>query len=48
MAMVYQGANASASSVSRLLRCGEDLRQLPEVLGGGGEEEFVVGAARAA
>ena len=36
------------SGFSRLLRGGKDLRQLPEVLGGGGEEEFVVCAARAA
>lgn len=35
------------SGFSRLLRCGKDLRQLPEVLGGGGEEEFIVCAARA-
>ena len=26
----------------RLLRCGKDLRQFAEVLGGGGEEECVV------
>jgi hypothetical protein len=33
------------SCFSRLLRCGKDLRQFPEVLGGGGEEEFVICAA---
>ncbi len=26
-----------------LLRCGKDLRQFAEVLGGGGEEEFIIG-----
>jgi len=36
------------SGFSRLLRCGKDLRQLAEVLGGGGEEKFVVCAAWAA
>jgi len=33
------------SGFSRLLRCGKYLGQLPEVLGGGGEEKFVVFAA---
>ena len=28
-----------------MLRCGKDFRQFPEVLGGGGEEEFVARAA---
>ena len=36
------------SGLSRLLRCRKDLRQFPEVLGGGGEEEFVVRATGAA
>jgi hypothetical protein len=36
------------SGFSRLLRCGKDLGQFPEVLGGGGEEEFVICAAWAA
>ena len=30
------------SGFSRLLRCGKDLGQFAEVLGGGGEEEFVI------
>jgi len=30
------------SGFSRLLRCRKDLGQFPEVLGGGGEEEFVI------
>ena len=34
------------SGFSRLLRCGKDLGQFAEVLGGGSEEEFVVCAAR--
>ncbi|WP_217807697.1 hypothetical protein, partial [Roseovarius litorisediminis] len=29
------------SGFARLLRCGKDLGQFAEVLGGGGEEEFV-------
>ncbi|MGX0974603.1 hypothetical protein ACSSVY_000299 [Roseovarius sp. MBR-51] len=33
------------SGFSRLLRCGKDLGQFPEVLGGCGEEEFVICAA---
>ena len=33
------------SGFARLLRCGKDLCQSAEVLGGGGEEEFVVRAA---
>ena len=33
------------SGFARLLRCRKDLRQFAEVLGGGGEEEFVVCAA---
>ena len=33
------------SGFSRLLRCRKDLRQFPEILGGGGEEEFVICAA---
>jgi len=33
------------SGFAHLLRCGKDLGQFPEVLGGGGEEEFVVCAA---
>ncbi len=33
------------SGFSRLLRCGKYLGQFPEVLGGGGEEKFVVCAA---
>ena len=33
------------SGFAQLLRCRKDLRQFPEVLGGGGEEEFVVRAA---
>jgi len=33
------------SGFSHLLRCRKDLGQFPEVLGGGGEEEFVVCAA---
>ena len=33
------------SGVSRLLRCGKDLGQLAEVLGGCGEEKFVICAA---
>ena len=36
------------SGFARLLRCGKDFGQFPEVLGGGGEEEFVVCAAWAA
>ncbi len=30
------------SGFARLLRCRKDLGQFPEVLGGGGEEEFVI------
>jgi hypothetical protein len=30
------------SGFSSLLRCGKDLRQLPEILGGSGAEKFVV------
>ena len=30
------------SGFARLLRCGKDLGQFPEVLSGGGEEEFVI------
>jgi len=33
------------SGFSRLLRCGKDLGQFAEVLGGGGEEEFVISPA---
>ena len=33
------------SGFAHLLRCGKDLGQFPEVLGGGGEEEFVICAA---
>ena len=33
------------SGFARLLRCRKDLGQFPEVLGGGGEEEFVICAA---
>ena len=33
------------SGVSRLLRCGKDLGQFAEVLGGGGEQKFVICAA---
>ena len=33
------------SGLARLLRCRKYLRQLAEVLGGGGEEEFVICAA---
>ena len=36
------------SGFSRLLRCGKELRQFAEVLGGGGKEEFVVRTAWAA
>ena len=36
------------SSFSPMLRCRKDLRQFAEVLGCGGEEELVVGPARAA
>jgi hypothetical protein len=32
----------------RFLRCGKDLGQFAEVLGGGGEQEFIVGATSAA
>jgi hypothetical protein len=31
-----------------MLRCRKDLGQFPEVLGGGGEQEFVICAVRAA
>jgi hypothetical protein len=34
------------SGFSRLLRCGKDLGQFPEVLGGGCEQKLVIGAAR--
>jgi hypothetical protein len=33
------------SGFARLLRCGKDLGRFPEVLGGCGEEEFVICAA---
>lgn len=33
------------SGFARLLRCRKDLRQFAEVLGGGGEQEFVICAA---
>mgnify|MGYP001825084371 CR=1 FL=1 len=33
------------SGFARLLRCGKDLGQFAEVLGGGGEQEFVICAA---
>lgn len=33
------------SGFARLLRCGKDLCQFVEVLGGAGEEEFIVCAA---
>ena len=33
------------SGFSRMLRCRKDLGQLPEVLGGCGEEEFVIRTA---
>jgi len=36
------------SGFSRLLRCRKDLGQFSEVLGGSGEEEFVICAARPA
>jgi len=36
------------SGFGRLLRCGKDLRQFAEVLGGCGEEEFVICAIWAA
>ena len=36
------------SGFSWMLRCGKELSQFPEVLGGGGEEEFVVCATWAA
>lgn len=43
---VLEGSRAPClSGFARFLRCGKDLRQLPEVLGGSGEEKFVVCAA---
>ena len=43
---VSNGARAPfCSGFARLLRCRKDLGQFTEVLGGGGEEEFVVCAA---
>jgi hypothetical protein len=38
----------SSSGFLRFLRCGNDLGQLAEVLGGGSEEELVICAARTA
>lgn len=33
------------SGLACLLQCGKDLGQFPEILGGGGEQEFVISPA---